>query len=103
MPSGAGPGTTRGRWPAASPSGVAAAPPTTPRRVPATRRPASSKAPATRCGRTPKTSTERQTAKLAWIAKTDTRLYRAYLLKEGLRHVFSVKGEEGKQALDRYE
>ena len=46
--------------------------------------------------------TERQTAKLAWIAKTDTRLYRAYLLKEGLRHVFSVKGEEGKQALDRW-
>ena len=46
--------------------------------------------------------TDRQTAKLAWIAKTDTRLYRAYLLKEGLRHVFSVKGEEGKQALDRW-
>ena len=40
--------------------------------------------------------------KLAWIAKTDPRLYRAYLLKEGLRHVFSVKGEEGKQALDRW-
>ena len=49
----------------------------------------------------PEDLTERQTAKLAWIAKTDTRLYRAYLLKEGLRHVFSVKGEEGKQALDR--
>ena len=30
-----------------------------------------------------------------------SRLYRAYLLKEGLRHVFSVKGEEGKQALDQ--
>jgi hypothetical protein len=27
---------------------------------------------------------------------------RAYLLKEGLRHVFSVKGQEGKQALDRW-
>ena len=50
----------------------------------------------------PEDLTERQTAKLAWIAKTDTRLYRAYLLKEGLRHVFSVKGEEGKQALDRW-
>jgi hypothetical protein len=35
---------------------------------------------------------------LAWIAKTDARLYRAYLLKEGLRHVFSVKGEEEKGA-----
>ena len=50
----------------------------------------------------PEDLTERQNAKLAWIAKTDTRLYRAYLLKEGLRHVFSVKGEEGKQALDRW-
>jgi transposase len=50
----------------------------------------------------PEDLTERQSAKLAWIAKTDTRLYRAYLLKEGLRHVFSVKGEEGKQALDRW-
>ena len=49
----------------------------------------------------PEDLTERQSAKLAWIAKTDTRLYRAYLLKEGLRHVFSVRGEEGKQALDR--
>ena len=43
-----------------------------------------------------------QSAKLAWIAKTDPRLHRAYLLKEGLRHVFTVKGEEGKQALDRW-
>jgi transposase len=50
----------------------------------------------------PEDLTERQTAKLAWIAKTDPRLHRAYLLKEGLRHVFSVKGEEGKQALDRW-
>lgn len=50
----------------------------------------------------PKDLTERQSAKLAWIAKTDPRLYRAYLLKESLRHVFSVKGEEGKQALDRW-
>lgn len=30
------------------------------------------------------------------------KLYRAYLLKEGLRYVFKVKGEEGKQALDRW-
>ncbi len=50
----------------------------------------------------PEDLTDRQNAKLAWIAKTDTRLYRAYLLKEGLRHVFSVKGDEGKQALDRW-
>jgi len=46
--------------------------------------------------------TENQTEMLAWIAKTDPRLHRAYLLKEGLRHVFVVKGEEGKDALDRW-
>jgi transposase len=39
---------------------------------------------------------------LAWIAKTDPRLHRAYLLKEGLRHVFAVKGDEGKDALDQW-
>lgn len=48
----------------------------------------------------PEDLTEQQTEKLAWIAKTDPRLHRAYLLKEGLRHVFAVKGEQGKQALD---
>jgi transposase len=37
-----------------------------------------------------------------WIAKTDPRLYRAYLLKEGLRLVFVLKGEAGKEALDRW-
>lgn len=50
----------------------------------------------------PEDLTERQADKLAWIAKTDPRLHRAYLLKEGLRHVFKVKGEDGKQALDRW-
>jgi transposase len=50
----------------------------------------------------PENLTDRQVDKLAWIAKTDPRLHRAYLLKEGLRHVFKVKGEEGKQALDRW-
>jgi transposase len=50
----------------------------------------------------PEDLTERQSEKLAWIAKTDTRLYRAYLLKEGLRHVFSVKGQDGKDALDKW-
>jgi transposase len=48
----------------------------------------------------PENLTERQQAKLEWIAKTDPRLHRAYLLKEGLRHV--VKGEAGKEALDRW-
>jgi transposase len=45
--------------------------------------------------------TDRQRDKLAWIAKTDPRLYRAYLLKEGLRYVFIVKGAAGKIALDQ--
>jgi len=35
----------------------------------------------------PDTLTANQAAQLAWIAKTDPTLYRAYLLKEGLRHV----------------
>lgn len=50
----------------------------------------------------PENLTERQSEKLAWIAKTDPRLHRAYLLKEGLRHVFAAKGEAGKEALDRW-
>jgi len=50
----------------------------------------------------PENLTDHQHERLAWIAKTDPRLYRAYLLKEGLRHVFAVKGEAGKQALDRW-
>lgn len=50
----------------------------------------------------PENLTDHQAEKLAWITKTDPRLYRAYLLKEGLRHVFAVKGEQGKQALDRW-
>ena len=50
----------------------------------------------------PEDLTDHQREKLAWIAKTDPRVYRAYLLKEGLRHVFAVKGEDGKQALDRW-
>jgi len=50
----------------------------------------------------PENLTGRQREQLAWIAKTDSRLHRAYLLKEGLRHVFAVKGEAGRQALDRW-
>ena len=46
--------------------------------------------------------TEHQQAKLAWIATTSPRLYRAYLLKEGLRFVFKLKGEPGKHALTRW-
>ena len=46
--------------------------------------------------------TVRQRHQLDWIAKTDPRLWRAYLLKEGLRYVFAVKGDEGKDALDQW-
>lgn len=46
--------------------------------------------------------TSGQQAKLAWIEKTDPRLYRAYLLKEGVRLPFQIKGEDGKYALDRW-
>ena len=48
----------------------------------------------------PENLTDRQHHQLAWIAKTDPRLYRAYLLKEGLRLVFALKGQPGKDALD---
>jgi transposase len=48
----------------------------------------------------PEDLTANQRAKLEWIATTSPKLYRAYLLKEGLRHVFKVKGEQGKHALE---
>ncbi len=50
----------------------------------------------------PSDLTTNQRAQLEWIAKTDPRLHRAYLLKEGLRCVFAVKGPEGKEALDEW-
>jgi transposase len=50
----------------------------------------------------PENLTDRQREKLAWIARTDPRLHRAYLLKEGLRLVFVLKGQAGKEALDRW-
>jgi transposase len=53
--------------------------------------------------RNPENLSEHQAAKLAWIAQTDPRLHRAYLLKEGLRHVFAVKGDAGIEALDRWQ
>lgn len=50
----------------------------------------------------PEDLTDRQAEQLAWIARTDPRLYRAYLLKEALRVVFQLGGEPGKHALDRW-
>jgi len=50
----------------------------------------------------PENLTGRQQAKLAWVAKVNHQLFRAYLLKEQLREVFALKGEEGKQLLDAW-
>ena len=50
----------------------------------------------------PDTLTAHQRLQLEWIAKTDPRLHRAYLLKEGLRLVFALGGDAGKEALDRW-
>jgi len=46
--------------------------------------------------------TDNQQVKLAWIAATDPRLYRAYLIKEGLRVVFAMTHEAAVEALDRW-
>jgi len=50
----------------------------------------------------PENLTSRQQTKLAWVAKVNHQLYRAYLLKEQLREVFALKGEQGRQLLDRW-
>ena len=43
----------------------------------------------------PEDRTEKQKAKLSWVAKTNKQLYRAYLMKEQLRLVFKLRGERG--------
>ncbi len=48
----------------------------------------------------PENLTTRQQAKLEWVAKTDPRLHRAYLLKEGLRLVFRLPYAEAVEALE---
>jgi transposase len=48
----------------------------------------------------PEDLTDRQRAKLAWIAKINQPLFRAYLLKEHLRMVFAPGGEERIELLD---
>ena len=49
--------------------------------------------------RNPGDLTPEQRGSLAVIAKTNTRLYRAYLLKEQLRMVFAAKGQPGRVLL----
>jgi transposase len=50
----------------------------------------------------PENLTDRQQTKLAWVAKTDPRLHRAYLLKEGLRLVFQLDPDEAPEALEAW-
>jgi len=50
----------------------------------------------------PENLTEHQQARLEWIAKTDSRLWRAYQLKEGLRAVLRTPHEEAGAALDAW-
>lgn len=52
--------------------------------------------------RNPEDLTERQEAKLAWIAKVNARLYRAYLLKEQLRVAIRTKGVLALTMLDEW-
>lgn len=50
----------------------------------------------------PENLTRGQQAKLAWVAKTDPRLYRAYLLKEALRLVFQLPYAEAVEELEAW-
>ena len=70
-------------------------------------RPASEKAKALKGARfalwkNPEDLNCQQQQKLAWIARTDPRLYRGYLLKEGLRLIFQLPIEAAREALDRW-
>ena len=96
--SAARPGTTPAADQAAAPTGSDGRVDASVKTPPAPRRRSST--PATRCGRTPRTSPTDSAAKLAWIAKTDPRLHRAYLLKEGLRLVFQLGYDEAGEALE---
>ena len=50
----------------------------------------------------PEDLTDRQQTKLAWIARHNSRLYRAYLLKEQLRLVFAHRGDTAIAMLDAW-
>lgn len=52
--------------------------------------------------RNPEDLTEKQQAKLDWIAVADRRLYRAYLLKERLRIIFTMTVADAETALDHW-
>jgi len=46
--------------------------------------------------------TAKQHVQLGWVAKNDPTLHRAYRLKEGLRHVFELGGQDGIEALESW-
>ena len=50
----------------------------------------------------PEDLTLKQAAQLEWIVKTNPRLYRAYLLKEGLRTVFKLPLKQATVALEKW-
>jgi transposase len=50
----------------------------------------------------PQNLSDNQRIKLAWIAATDPKLYRAYLLKEGLRLIFTMPYRAAAEALERW-
>jgi transposase len=50
----------------------------------------------------PENLTDRQTAKLSSIQKTNARLYRAYLLKEQLRQIYRLPAEAAIKLLDEW-
>jgi transposase len=50
----------------------------------------------------PENLTDNQQIKLAWIAATDPKLYRAYLLKEGLRLIFAMPYPAAVEAIQRW-
>ena len=50
----------------------------------------------------PEDLTARQEAKLAWVAKVNGRLYRAYLLKEQFRQIIAVKGRRALMMLEAW-
>jgi transposase len=52
--------------------------------------------------RNPEDLTDRQEKKLSWIAKVNTRLYRAYLMKEQLRIAIRTKGVLSLTMLDEW-
>ena len=47
----------------------------------------------------PEDLTARQEAKLAWVAKVNRRLYRAYLVEEQFRAIIAIKGRRGLKML----